>query len=67
MPNGNLSPQAKKNKMEYIKGYAKQTYSRLSVDLPKEDLKAWKERAKAEGKSMRAFLIDCVSEHISSQ
>ena len=64
MPNGNLSAKAKKNKMEYIKGYSKKNYARLSVDLPKEDLKAWKERAKAEEKSMRAFLIDCVSEHM---
>lgn len=64
MPNGNLSPQAKKNKMEYIKGYSKQMYGRLCVAVPKEMLQSWKDKAKSEGKSLRGFIIDCVSEHI---
>lgn len=59
-----LSPSAAENKRQYIAAYNKKNYKRVSLALSPEQKERWQKEAAANGKSLRAFIIDAVEKGI---
>lgn len=55
-----LSPEAAENKRQYIAAYNKERYERVSLALSHEQKARWQKEAAANGKSLRAYIIDAV-------
>ena len=52
----------KKTAAEYVNGYQKENYERITILMPKEKGKALKEYCKSKGTTTSAFISLCIDE-----
>ena len=61
------SDKGKAKKAQYDMKFHREHYSRFVMDLKPEMRERWTEAAKKEGKTLTAFVRDCVNDYIAKK
>lgn len=51
-------------KLAYNREYRRTKYGKVLLEVKHEVKDGWSEQAKAEGKTLRGFIRDCIEEHM---